>query len=102
MIFRVKHAQTKSQIIGCTPTQEHVIGTQRRVFTKKGPLSSIYLVYTRYILVIVLQLNTFVPVSSPRPSWLPQTWTPCGSVAFWPQTDDQCEVGGAQMPKAKC
>ncbi len=41
MIFRVKHALTKSQIIRCTPTQvhkgiEHVIGMQRNVFTKKA------------------------------------------------------------------
>ncbi len=158
MIFRVKNAQTKTQIIGCTPTQvhkgiEHAIGTQRKVFTRKAHclvytryIPSIYLSWwatsavgqsawlttqrsrvrfptsprrawraffpshwrfemklsPSYIPVLVLELNTFVPVSFPRLSQLPQTWTPCGSIVFWPQTDHWCEVGGAKMPKAKC
>ncbi len=51
---------------------------------------------------MVPQLNTFWPALSPSLSWKPQTWTPCGSFVFWPQTDHQCEVVDAQMPKAKC
>jgi hypothetical protein len=64
--FQGKNAPTKSQIIVCTPIQvhnwiEHIIGTQRKVFTKRAHCP----VYTWYIPSIYLSLCSSWTLSCP-------------------------------------